>query len=251
MKPILSPTGGAKARPVRGFTIVELITAMAVTLSVFAGGLVGIVVLNKSFAGFRQYAAGSNDGNRVSDYVSRDLRSALGVSRIDSGTTTLFKSGSLEVNGTSQLVVFVPDYYSSNVPDNTSGSAYKTAHFSRANLPSGTTYFSYDSTVVVVGTTRVPKYPGQLEVRYLKKARSAQDPTLCYFRQEYDGGATPTLRSQMEIAEKVEMEKLTVVATNQRQFSIITSFSPRWSGEAKRAGTVQFSAVSLLNPRRD
>ncbi len=239
------------SRNCSGVTLVELVSAMAIVVSALAGGMVGIVALQKSFAGYQQYAAGSNDGSRVTDYLARDLRNAVAVSRLDSGTASVFKTGSLEVTSAAQLVVFVPDYYSSNVPDNTSGSTFKSGRFSRANLPSGSTYFAYDSAVEVVGTSRVPKYPGKVEVRYLKKVRSAQDPTICYFRQEYDGGATPVLRSEQEIAEKALGEKLIVAPVDPQNFRIVTSFSPRWSGEAKRAGTVQFAVISLLNKRRD
>ena len=99
--------------------------------------------------------------------------------------------------------------------------------------------------------TRLPRYPGEVEIRYVKKPRSVQDSTICYFRQEWDGGAIPVLRSEHEIAEKVEGEQLTILAVDQSRFRLIASFAPRWSGEATRAGTRQFVTVSLLNKRRD
>lgn len=231
-----------------GLTLIETLCAAAVTTIVLACASVGVIALQRSFVGSKFYAAKMNDGSRLTDYVSRDLHSAFRVSRIDSGTTTSFKTGTLEVTDINQLVIFLPNYFVSNIPDNSSGSDYKTPTFSRSRLPAGQTYFPYDDVVSVVGTTRTLKYPGELEVRYLKKARSAQDPTTCYFRQEYEAG---TLRLEQEIAEDAETGKLSVLAVSARRFQILTSFGPKWTGEATRLGTRQFSTVQLLNPRRD
>jgi hypothetical protein len=233
-----------------GLGLVELLSAVAILAGVIAGSLAGVIALQKSFAGYTQYAAKSNNGSRMIDYVTRDLRNAIGVARRDTGTATAFKTGALELTEATELVVSIPDYYQSNVPDRASGSTYKTPRFSRSALATGKTTFTYDESVEIVGTTRVPRFPGKLEVRYLRRARSAQDATLCYFRQEYDG-SPGVLRSEQEIAEKVQTEKVTIQALAPQRFRVVTSFTPRWSGEAKRAGTVQFAQVTILNPRRD
>jgi hypothetical protein len=234
-------------------TLVELSCAMAVTMVVLAGAMTGIVSLQKSLADSTQYAAGFNDGTCLVDSVSRDLRNAIRVSRRASGTETAFTSGFFAITETDQLVIVVPDFYQSNVPDNTSGSAYKTPRYSRSSLnPStGATFFPYSDVVAVIGTMRVPNYPGELEVRYLKRARSTQDPTICYFRQEYDGGATPVLRSEAEVSEKADSARLSITALTRSQFRIVTSFSPKRLGESRRAGTIQTSVVKLSNTRRD
>jgi hypothetical protein len=244
--PIFASDRVSKSRA--GYTLTETIFAAAVTGVILAAAAVGSVSLQKSFVGNKHYAAGSSNGSRTIDHISRDLRNASRVSRVDSGVTTIFKTGTLEISGTNQLVVFVPNYYVSNAPDNTSGSAYKTSRFSRSNLPTGQTYFPYDNVVQVVGITRLPNYGGLLEIRYVKKARSPEDPTVCYFRREFEGGV---LRSEEDIAEKVDSEQLTVVAADPRVFRISTSFSPKWTGERARAGTRQFSTVTLLNRRSD
>ncbi len=235
------------------FTLVEMSCALAVTVMVLAGAIAGVVALQKSLAGSTQYAAGFNDGTRLVDFVSRDLRNAIRVSRRTSGTATAFKSGFFAIAETEELVVTVPDFYESNVPDNRSGSAYKTPRYDRSNLDAstGATSFPYLDVVAVIGTVRVPKYSGELEIRYRKKARSLQDPTVCYFRQEYDGGATPVLRSEEEIAERADAVRLSITALNRSHFRVLTSFSPKWSGEPRRSGTLQASVVKLLNTRRD
>jgi hypothetical protein len=234
-------------------TLVELSCAVAVIMVVLAGAMAGLIALQKSLADSTQYAAGFNDGTRLVDSVSRDLRNAIRVSRRTSGTATPFKTGFFAITETDQLVIVVPDYYESNAPDNASGSPYKTPRYSRSNLDSstGATSFPYTDVVAVVGSMRVPNYSGELEIRYLKRSRSVQDPTICYFRQEYDGGATPVLRSEMEIAEKADSTRLTITALTRSDFRVVTSFSPRRLGEARRGGTLQASVVKLSNARRD
>lgn len=237
----------------RGFTLVEMSCALAVTMAVLAGAVAGVVALQKSLAGSTQYAAGFNDGTRLVDAISQDLRNAIRISQLTSGTATSFKSGFFTISDVDQLVVVVPSFYKSNVPDNRSGSPYKTPRYSRSNLDTatGATFFPYTDVVAVIGTIRVPKYPGELEIRYLKKARSAQDRTVCYFRQEYDGGSTPVLRSEEEIAEKATSIRLSITALNRTRFRVLASFAPKWSGEPRRPGTIQASVVKLLNTRRD
>lgn len=231
-----------------GFTLAEMLVATAVTALVLSGAALGVMTLQKSFFGSKHYARGMNDGTRLVDYISRDLRNALKVSRRTSGVAAPFKSGTFEITATDELVIFIPDYFVSNVPDNSSGSDYKLPRFSRSRIPTGKEWFDYNNVVEVIGTKRGAKYPSLLEVRYVKKARSATDSTICYFRQEYEGS---TLRSERDIAEKVDNANLTVLAVDPRRFRILSSFASKWSLEAARAGTRQFSTVQLLNQRRD
>src|SRR5678815_976845 len=92
----------------QAFTVVELLCASAISLVIFAGASAGIVALQKSFKGSQQYAAGMNDGSRLIDYISRDLRNAVKVTRVIGGVPSPFKSGTLEVAGTDQLSISVP-----------------------------------------------------------------------------------------------------------------------------------------------
>jgi prepilin-type N-terminal cleavage/methylation domain-containing protein len=240
-----------KLQQSRGFTVVELLCAAAISLVVIAGATSGVIALQKSFDGTQQYASGMNDGSRLIDYISRDLRNAVKVTKVVGGVPTAFKSGSIDVEGTDQLSISVPDYYMSNTRLNASGSAYKTPRYSRANLAAGSSYYPYDTVVGVTGTIRVPKYPALLEIRYIKKARSVQDPTMCYFRREYEGGAAMTLRSDVDIAQNVTNEKLTVTAVDLKRFRLFTTFRPKWSGETRRAATQQIATVKVLNTRQD
>jgi hypothetical protein len=231
-----------------GFTLVELLTAALITTVILGSVAAASIALQKSFLGNRVYTKAAADSSRLVDYISQDLRNAMAVSRRTAGVPTAFKVGNFEITENDQLCVFVPDYYTSNIPDNASGSAYKTPRFSRNNIPTGRTYYNYDFIVKIDGITRIPNYPSTLEVRYVKRARGGGDPTVCFFRLEYEGG---TLRKTEEIAERAEGERIRVVATEPKIFQITTSFNSYWSGEKYRDASRQFSTVYLQNYRTD
>jgi hypothetical protein len=232
-----------------GITLVETLCASAVLIALLAGASLGIVALQKSSLGAKQYATGMNDGSRLVDYISRDLRNAMKVSRRVNGTPVTFVKGDvLELEGTNELAVNVPNYYLANTPDNDAGSTYKTARFSRSQLSGTQTHFGYNTVVEIIGTRRTARYPGNMEVRYLRKARSGSDPVSCIFRQEYESG---TLVNEQEIAERVESAKLTIVSIEKQTFRITCNFASKWTGEASRIGARQFVTVQLFNFRKD
>jgi hypothetical protein len=231
-----------------GFTLVEILTAALITVIILGSVTAASVALQKSFLGNRQYMKASADSNRVIDYITQDLRNAMGVSRRTGTVSAALKVGNFEITDSDQLCVFVPDYYTSNIPDNTTMSPYKTPRFSRANIPAGRTYYNYDFIVKIDGITRIPNYPSQLEIRYQKRARATGDPTVCFFRMEFEGG---TLRRTNEIAEKAESMKVRVVAVDPWDFQVSSSFASKWSGEKYRDASRQFTTVSLQNHRTD
>jgi hypothetical protein len=159
------------------------------------------------------------------------------------------KQQSLEITESDHLYIEIPDYYLTNVPDNSAGSDYKTPRYHRSQLPAGESYYPYNSVVEVFGVTRVPKYPGTIQVRYLRRNRSASDPTVCFYRQEYEGG---TMRKEQEIAENVATAMVRLVTPDTHQaFQVTSDFSSPWTGEAARKAARQFVTVRLVNPRRD
>jgi prepilin-type N-terminal cleavage/methylation domain-containing protein len=234
--------------PKSGFTLLELLVASAVSSIILGAVAAGVYALQRSFIGNKAYMKASADSARVIDYITQDLRNATAVSRRTAGVSTRFEEKDFEITANDQLCVFVPDYYLSNIPDNTSGSTYKTARFSRAALPAGRTYFDYKDIVTINGTTRVVNYPSSLEVRYSKQPRSAADQTVCFFRMEFEGG---TLRKADEISEKAGNLQVTVQAVDAWNFQITSSFSSYWSGEKYRKSSRQFSTVHLENHRLD
>jgi hypothetical protein len=230
-----------------GLTVVEMLTATLITTIILGSVAAASIALQKSFLGNKALTKSNADTSRIIDYISQDLRNATAVSRRTNNTATAFRLGDFEISDTDQLCVVVPDYYVSNIPDNGSGSPYKTPRFARANIPTGRTYYIYDDIVAIDGSTRIAKYPSTVEVRYLKQTR-ASDNVVCFYRQEYEGA---TLRKTEEVAEKVAAERIRVVAVGLYDFQISATYNSLWSKEKYRESTRQFSTVHLPNYRTD
>jgi hypothetical protein len=231
-----------------GFTLLETLTAVAITMVILGSVTASTIALQRSFLGNRAYTKSINDSQRVADYIARDLRSAMAISRRTNNVSTPFKISIFDIAANDELCIFVPNYYDSN---NSGSSEYREPHFARENIDtaSGKTYFDYDDVVQIIGVTRFPKYPGTpLEIRYSKRARSATDPTICYFRTEFEGGIA---RQTEEIAENAEGLNVRIRGRQLKEFQIITSFSSKWSGEKYRDGSRQFTSVFLENFRTD
>ena len=88
-----------------GFTLVEVVMALALGSVVMAAVLAAMVFLQKSYAATEQYAVNLADQSRLMDYLTLDLRRAVNV------TFTTDASG--QTNG---LTISVPPYYSSADP---------------------------------------------------------------------------------------------------------------------------------------
>ena len=83
-----------------GFTLVELMVAMALGAVVFGAALTGVVSLQKSYAATEQYAADLADQTRLLDVLAMDLRRANDVSVTP------------DANGNATAVtVTLPNYY--------------------------------------------------------------------------------------------------------------------------------------------
>jgi hypothetical protein len=230
------------------FTVVEAMAAAAVTSIILAGVAMGAVALRHSYAANRKYIRDNANSARLIDYVCRDLRNAVQIS-LDGGVTPLQTTPStgVQITGSTQLSIFVPSYYQTNIPDNSYQSPYKTGVYNRSNLPAGQTTYPYDTVTDPNSFPRTLKFLGNVQVVYLKKARS-MDGTLCYYRQEYEG---TTLRREDEIAEFGQDEQLIIVAVDSKDFQVGTSFASLVTGETFRAGSQQFSTVSIVNTRTD
>ena len=259
-----------------GFTLVETMFAMTVgviVLGVFTYAAIGIT---RSLSGTERYIVGVANENRLMDYVAADLRRAVRVS-ILSGTnsTTVKNTGttSYSITDTTFLVLSLPDYYASNTPDNTKGSAFKTTRYPRATLNTSSTYngnanpllngvVPWVDAVTTVSNKNVTRFApaaagtGEIQVRYYRGARSAGDSTVCFFRAEYPSGSA-TASSTVEIAERISDSlsntTLLISARNNGQvFQLQSSFTPtyRRTGETS-APTTGVLEVSARNPRRD
>lgn len=264
------------SRPRSGFTLVETMLAMtvgAIILGIFTYAGIGIT---GSLSGTERYIVGIANENRIMDYVAADLRRAVRVSILTGGTSTILKNSgttTYSVTDTTFLVLSLPDYYASNTPDNTAGSTFKTTRYPRTSLNTSQTYNGNANPLLngivpwvdaqtVVASKNVTRFTpssagnGEITVRYYRAARSANDPTVCYFRAEYPSGSV-TESSIVEIAERISdnlsTTTLLITARNNGQvFQLQSSFTPTYRRTgAISAPTTGILEVSVRNPRRD
>ena len=260
----------------KGFTLVELMMAMTVSviiLGIFTYAGLGIT---RSLSATERYIVGIANENRIMDYVAADLRRAVRVSTLTGGTYTVLKnSGSTtySITDTTLLVLSIPDYYASNTPDNTMGSTFKNTRYPRTTLNTSLTYNSNVNPLLngvvpwvdaqtVVGPKNVTRFApaasgtGEIQVRYYRGVRSASDPTMCYFRAEYPSGSA-IASSTVEIAERISDNLSTTTLlisarSNGQVFQLQSSFTPTYRRQgATSAPTNGVLEVSTRNPRRD
>jgi hypothetical protein len=216
--------------------------------------------MKKSAAATNHYIVQANNGNRMLDYVGRDLARAVRVGHVSGATNTALKAGTCGITETDMLTVNLPDFYTSNTPDNTAGAAYKTPRYSRESL-GATGYVPWQNAVMAVGGMLVPRFApatgsDEIQVRYYRAQRSPQDSSMCYFRREYSPSGV-ALSPAVEVAEMVSMGNsiTSLIVTgleNGKLFRIQSNFTPGFRrGGATSAGTVQVREVRVQNARRD
>lgn len=99
LPPSSPPRRRAGPRAGAGFTLLEMMIALALGSVVFAAALASIVFLQKSYVGTEQYATNLADQTRLMDYLCLDLRRATDATFTTSGTQT------------TGLTLTLPDYY--------------------------------------------------------------------------------------------------------------------------------------------
>lgn len=102
-----------------GFTLAEAMVAMAGTVIIVAALMLGAIGVQKSLRASELYAASQADQRRLLDYLSRDMRRAVGIAKTAnlSGTGAV-KMGAepLTVEGSTALVLKLPGYYQNDSP---------------------------------------------------------------------------------------------------------------------------------------
>jgi prepilin-type N-terminal cleavage/methylation domain-containing protein len=258
--------------PKSGYTLPEILAAMAMMSVVTAVIGTAMVTIRKSAQATSHYILETNNAARLVDYVSRDLSRALRVGQIVNGTYTTMKNVSgFNITETSILAINIPDYYAGNTPDNRPESPFKTSRYARATpRPDGTWQPTpgangatpWADAVMVVNGKQVARYApktaasDEIQVRYSRGPRSAQDPTVCYFRREYTSAGAP-LAPAVEIAEQVVFNGSTTSLTvdglnNGTLYRLQSAFAARFSSSnTSTTATNQMLEVALLNERRD
>lgn len=265
-----------------GFTLTEVLVAGAIGLMVLAVLASTSLSLRRSTTATEQFARDSTTGSRLLDYVVQDLRRAVGVSSLSSGTYAVIKTNAtVAVSETTHLAIEIPDYYGSNEGDGAAGSPFRTSRYPRSQLNvlsvfngsgaeplNGT--IEWKEAVTRYGSVETARFApadlgnGRVEVRYYRAARSPSDPSLCYFRAEYSpGAAVPNFRPE-EIAERISTggDLITLIvqaaelppndARHGRVFRVTSAFQPRFRHSREPGvGAEQHLTVVLRNARRD
>ena len=212
------------------------------------------------------------------DYIAEDLRRAVRVGTLVSGTNTALKNdpNGFIITDTNVLTINIPDYYTSNTRNNAFGSSFKTSRYSRSTLDTSATYNSNGTGSILNGvipwseaTTTVGSVPttrfapiasgsGEIQVRYYRGPRSAQDSTICFFRAEYPSNSN-TPNFIQEIAERIVDGTSTITLkvfaiTNVGQpslFRLQSSFNSEFTKSRTSVGTEETVVVTTRNTRRD
>ncbi len=174
MNPSASPIGAPLSSPgrgrIRGYTIMELMISLGASAAVVGALLLSSVSLNRALHSSRVYSEAYSDQRRVTDYISRDLRRAVGLAVTDSSGARLGAgdaSLSVLVDGRASLILTLPAYYRSNAR---SDSGYDDPLDVVA-----------DATRLDYGTAAGLAPP--VEVTY-RRMFSAQEKCVCFVRQE-------------------------------------------------------------------
>ena len=261
------------------FTIVEMMVAAGSGLLLLAIVASASVAVQRSISATSQSATSMNNENRLLDYVAQDLRRALRVGTINSGTYATAKNfSSFSVNESAILAINIPDYYGSNTPNNAAGSTFKTTRYARNTLNTSSTYNSsgistlngcvpWSEAVTTSNSKSVPRFApaasstGEIQVRYFRGQRSATDATVCFFRGEYPSNSNTPNSPPRDIAERIVsptsstallVSGYSVGTTQGLRYRVQSSFTPKYrSQNTSTAGTEQYVEVTLRNPRRD
>lgn len=264
------------ARRTGGMTLMELVVSVTIT-----GIILGVLVLagagiNRRLWATEHFFDEVGNENRMMDSVAMDLRRAVRVGVLNGSTFTPIKDtlGSYySINSSNWLVISIPDYYGSNTPNNSAGSAYKSSRYTRATLNTSSTYNSngiallngtvpWSDAQLTVAGKRVTRFAplsatsDELRVRYYTGARSSSDPTVCLFRAEYPPGATAA-SSTREVAQGIsDARSTTMLSISGRNGGSILRLQSSFTPVFKRTGassatTDAWVDVNIRNPRRD
>jgi type II secretory pathway pseudopilin PulG len=261
------------------FTLVEVMIAASVGLMILGVLVSTSLSVQRNISATEHLAKASNDGNRVLDSIAQDLRRAVRVGTVTGGVhTTLKNNAKVELNNGTTLLINIPDYYGSNAANSPGflGTRYPRSMLNTLPLFNGRSSAALDGSVpwqeavMKIGSVETTRFApaslgsGEVQVRYHRGPRSAQDGTLCFFRSEYQPGSSTAHFPPEEIAERLsargEPLKITIAAPllpvsdkgHGRIFTLVAVVQPRFSRRASTGSEhTQQLTVSLRNPRRD
>ncbi len=266
----------------QGFTLVEMLVSAGLGSILMTGLVFASIAIQRSVRGTDHYLTSTNNGNRLIDHVAQDLRRAVRVGIISSGTYNPVKNDALfAVSDTVILAINVPDVYASNIPNNSSQSTYKKSRYSRATLNTNPDFNTQatgsilngcvpyaEAITKVVGKDVLRFAPasvgtGEIQVRYSRGPRSAVDSTICFFRGEYPTDSSTPFAPIREIANQavkgdvstnliVTVPNLPITDSGYgKTFQLESNFVPRYRRNEFSTSTSQHVLLRLRNDRRD
>jgi Tfp pilus assembly protein PilW len=102
-----------------GFTMAEMMIAMAGSAIIIGALMFSSIGLQKAFRASELYAASQADERRLIDYLGRDLRRAVAIATstsVNGGTATKVGTDAVMVEKDTALLLTLPGYYKSNAP---------------------------------------------------------------------------------------------------------------------------------------
>lgn len=102
------------------FTMAEMMISVAGSAIIIGALLLSSVGLQRTFRASELYAAAQADQRRLLDYLTRDLRRAVGVATcasVNGGASTKVGSDPVNVDGDVGLLLTLPGYYKNNSPE--------------------------------------------------------------------------------------------------------------------------------------
>ena len=243
-----------------GFTVAELLVAVAASSIILAALLTASIALIRSFDAMETYTRNQTASSRLMDAVAMDLRRAVGVSATTSATSNPAAAGNVTARfaystagaASNIKTVFDGTYDPVNnlVGGRSNPSTYLTLTlpgYYQGNNPAVAAYRSPMTLISFSGGVRYGTSAGQaadVTVQY-RKAYHGTYRSECFIRRE--GGVDRIL------AERAENLDLTITAQADNVFLVETSFIPTFSS-ARTATTRRVAGadrVMLRNPRKD
>lgn len=213
-----------KPNPQGAFTLTETMTALAASVIIISGLLVGTIGLHRSLRGSEIYASSYSDQRRLIDYVARDLRRAIGIAATDaSGTPRQLTAGMIDISDRASLVLTLPGYYKSNVP----------------------TDADFDQPLPATATPTGPQYgtasnPAPPVTVIFRKLFIAEEGRVCFVRQEAAARRTIVRDAQ-------DLHLRATVAEDGKTCALEAWFRSQFSGVRPVVST--FDRVMLRNVR--
>lgn len=212
-----------------GFTLAEAMVAMAGTVIIIAALMLGAVGVQRSMRSSEIHAGNQSDQRRLLDYLSRDIRRAVGIGQTTTiaGTEVIrLGSESFKIEGRAALALTLPGYYRSNEPTNETFDESLPVTMARGQVDYGTK------------EAVAPKVPVIFRKEYV-----ATEDSVCFIRQEGDASEVIVRRAE-NLHLRVTLDR------SGRRASMEVAFLSPFSAKSG-ALVVTYDEVMLRNQRID